>query len=63
MPKVTGLSHVVLRVHDLDRMVAFYREVLGLTITHERAGRMVFMTANPGGRRPQIATMTAGRGR
>lgn len=47
MPRVTGLSHVVLYVNDLDKMVAFYRDVLGLTITHENAGRMVFMTADP----------------
>lgn len=27
---VTGLDHVVLRCRDLDRMLAFYRDVLGL---------------------------------
>ncbi len=27
MPKIKGLSHVVLYVNDLDKMVAFYREV------------------------------------
>jgi catechol-2,3-dioxygenase len=47
MPKVTGLSHIVLHVHDLDGMVEFYKSVLGLTVTHEHAGRMVFMTSNP----------------
>ena len=44
MPKVKGLSHVVLYVNDLDTMVAFYRDVLGLNISHQYPGRMVFMT-------------------
>ena len=30
MPKIKGLSHVVLYVNDLDKMVSFYRDVLGL---------------------------------
>lgn len=47
MPKVKGLSHVVLYVNDLDKMVAFYRDVLGLTKYHEHPGRMVFMTPDP----------------
>lgn len=47
MPKVRGLSHVVLYVNDLDRMVAFYRDVLGLVKYHEHPGRMVFMTPDP----------------
>jgi catechol 2,3-dioxygenase len=47
MPKIKGLSHVVLYVHDLDKMVAFYRDVLGLVKYHEHAGRMVFMTPDP----------------
>lgn len=47
MPKVRGLSHVVLYVRDLDRMVAFYRDVLGLVKYHEHPGRMVFMTPDP----------------
>ena len=47
MPKIKGLSHVVLYVNDLDKMVAFYREVLGLIKYHEHPGRMVFMTPDP----------------
>ena len=47
MPKIKGISHVVLYVNDLDKMVAFYRDVLGLITTHERAGQMVFMTPDP----------------
>ena len=29
MPKIKGLSHVVLYVNDLDKMVAFYQDVPG----------------------------------
>lgn len=47
MLKVRGLSHVVLYVNDLDRMVAFYRDTLGLVKYHEHPGRMVFMTPDP----------------
>ena len=28
MPKVTGLGHVGIYVRDLERMVAFYRDLL-----------------------------------
>ena len=47
MPKIKGLSHVVLYVHDLDKMVAFYKDVLGLVKYREHPGRMVFMTPDP----------------
>jgi len=47
MPTIKGLSHIVLYVKDLDKMVAFYRDVLGLVKYRERAGRMVFLTADP----------------
>jgi catechol 2,3-dioxygenase-like lactoylglutathione lyase family enzyme len=47
MPKVKGLSHVVLYVNDLDKMAAFYQDVLGLVKYHEHPGRMVFMTPDP----------------
>ena len=29
---ILGLDHVVLRVHDLQRMVRFYCDVLGCTV-------------------------------
>ena len=47
MPNVGMLSHVVVNVRDLDTMVAFYQEHLGLVITHQTPGRMVFMTPDP----------------
>jgi catechol 2,3-dioxygenase len=47
MSKIRGISHVVLYVHDLDKMVAFYRDVLGLVKYREHAGRMVFLTPDP----------------
>jgi catechol 2,3-dioxygenase-like lactoylglutathione lyase family enzyme len=47
MPKIKGLSHVVLYVNDLEKMAAFYRDVLGLVRYHEHPGRMVFLTPDP----------------
>ena len=47
MPKIKGLSHVVLYVKDLDKMAAFYKDVLGLIQYHEHPGRMVFLTPDP----------------
>ncbi len=43
-----GLGHVGIYVHDLERMVAFYRDTLGLRITKQnwRAG-IVFLSADP----------------
>lgn len=48
MIRVVDIDHVVLRVRDLERMIAFYRDVLGcpvewrrddLGLVHLRAGR------------------------
>ena len=47
MPKIKGLSHVVLYVNDLDKMVAFYRDVLGLVKYRENSRGMVFLTSDP----------------
>lgn len=47
MSKIKGISHVVLYVHDLDKMAAFYRDVLGLVKYREYSGRMVFLTPDP----------------
>ena len=47
MPKVAGLGHFGIFVRDLERMVAFYRDFLGLKITKQnwRAG-VVFLSAD-----------------
>jgi catechol 2,3-dioxygenase-like lactoylglutathione lyase family enzyme len=50
MPTLGRLSHVVIHVNDIEKMVAFYRDVMGMKITHEgggRAGKMVFLTSDP----------------
>jgi catechol 2,3-dioxygenase-like lactoylglutathione lyase family enzyme len=47
MPKIRGISHVVLYVNDLDKMVAFYRDVLGLVKYRENSRGMVFFTPDP----------------
>lgn len=60
MPKIKGLSHVVLYVNDLDKMVAFYRDVLGLVKYREHAGRMVFLTSDPNTEDHELA-LTRGR--
>jgi catechol 2,3-dioxygenase len=60
MSAIKGLSHVVLYVNDLEKMVAFYRDVLGLVKYREHAGRMVFLTADPNIEDHQLA-LTTGR--
>lgn len=47
MPTIKSLSHVVLYCSDLEKMTAFYRDVLGLVKYREHAGRMVFLTPDP----------------
>ena len=47
MPKITSISHVVLYVRDLDKMVDFYTNMLGLIKYRENPGRMVFLTPDP----------------
>lgn len=48
MAQITGLGHVGIFVRDLERMVAFYRDFLGLRVTKQnwRAGA-VLLSANP----------------
>ena len=43
--KPKRLGHLVLRVRDLERSEAFYKDVLGLDVTTRIPGRMVFMSA------------------
>jgi catechol 2,3-dioxygenase len=60
MSAIKGLSHVVLYVNDLDKMVAFYRDVLGLVKYRENPGRMVFLTSDPNSEDHELA-LTKGR--
>jgi catechol 2,3-dioxygenase-like lactoylglutathione lyase family enzyme len=49
--QVTGLDHFVLRVHDLEHSLSFYRGVLGLPIEfleEYRAGSRPFVSARIG---------------
>src|SRR6267142_626194 len=58
MPRVTGLGHVGIYVRDLERMVAFYRNVMGMRITKQnwRVG-IVFLSADPDAVDHEIALM------
>jgi catechol 2,3-dioxygenase-like lactoylglutathione lyase family enzyme len=48
MARVTGLGHVGIYVRDLARMVAFYRDVMGMTITKQNwTMGIVFLSADP----------------
>jgi len=60
MAKIKGLSHVVLYVNDLDRMVEFYTEVLGLVKYRVNERRMVFLTSDPEKEDHELA-LAAGR--
>jgi catechol 2,3-dioxygenase len=60
MPTIKGLSHIVLYVNDLDKMVSFYTDVLGLVKYRENAGRMVFLTSDPNKEDHELA-LTNGR--
>jgi catechol-2,3-dioxygenase len=58
MPRVRGLGHVGIYVRDLERMVAFYRDLLGMQVTKQnwRAG-VVFLSADPAAVDHEIALM------
>ena len=58
MARVTGLGHIGIYVLDLERMVAFYRDVMGMQVTKQnwRAG-VVFLSADPEAVDHEIALM------
>jgi len=45
MPKVTSLGHVGVYVRDIERSVAFYRDIFGLQVSDRSPRGGVFMTA------------------
>ena len=45
MPKVTSLGHIGFYVRDIERSVAFYRDILGLTVSDRSPRGAVFMTS------------------
>ncbi len=45
MPKVNSLGHVGVYVRDIERSVAFYRDILGLQVSDRSPRGAVFMTS------------------
>jgi catechol 2,3-dioxygenase len=45
MLKPLRIGHVVLKVRDLDRALAFYRDLLGFRVSSEMSNVMIFLTA------------------
>lgn len=45
-PRPTRLGHLVLKVRDIDRSLAFYTEVVGLTVSDWIDHHMVFLRAS-----------------
>ena len=45
MPKVTSLGHIGLYVRDIERSVAFCRDILGMQVSDRSPRGSVFMTA------------------
>ena len=58
MARVTGLGHIGIYVRDLERMVAFYRDLMGMRVTKQnwRAG-IVFLSSDPESVDHEIALM------
>ena len=54
--RVVGLGHVGIYVQDLDRMVSFYRDFMGMTVTKISDGS-AFLSTDPGRSDHEIALM------
>ncbi|MEO8639218.1 MAG: VOC family protein [Chloroflexota bacterium] len=46
MLRPLGIGHVVLKVRDLDRSLAFYRDLLGFKVVSELSNVMIFLAAD-----------------
>lgn len=47
-PRISGLGHVGIYVEDTDRSLAFYRDILGLTVTDaDEKNGMYFLSSRP----------------
>src|ERR671935_2347182 len=58
MPRVVGLGHVGIYVRDIERMAAFYRDFLGMTVTKQGAdGQAAFLSSDPEAVDHEIALM------
>jgi catechol 2,3-dioxygenase len=55
-----GIGHVVLKVRDLDRSLAFYRDLLGFRVASEMSNVMIFLTAT-GENHHDLALLRAGQ--
>lgn len=61
MAIVKALGHVVLKVRDLERSAAFYRDVLGLReVARYRRDQMAFFTVEGSGNHHDLALMALG---
>ena len=60
MPQITGLGHVGLYCHDLEKMRDFYARILGLTISDEDLERGIcFLSAAPDAEHHELALVRA----
>ncbi|MBV9121513.1 MAG: VOC family protein [Chloroflexi bacterium] len=59
MPRVLNLGHVGVFVRNIDKMEAFYRDFLGMTVTKRNAdGTAVFLSGDPETVDHEIALMS-----
>ena len=61
MAKVSGLGHFGIFVQDMPKMIDFYANILGLTVTDRGPeDRIVFLSAQPGAEHHEIALANFG---
>jgi catechol 2,3-dioxygenase len=61
MLKPLRIGHVVLKVRDLDRSLAFYRDLLGFRVVSELSNVMIFLAA-AGDNHHDLALLRVGQG-